>query len=334
MDIETHYYVTFLIAKQAGFSTQDCYKIAYSSQYVDDNSNSYTIYNSDNHKKYSNIITQTCNIFAPKSFLKKVYTSFHFPPDPFLYRAMRAAKHRKDNTYHTMNTIAGGSLAHKVLSIALKSNNPYSIGIASHTFMDSWAHQNFTGTFHSFNSMLNRAKKHHITNKYNMPLPCCYSIGHMDAADEADTINTQWQDDRLKQATIRNNSRFLAATIALLRQYRSYGTSNKENSNITDKKFMKLISQIFKDDNIRNRVESYYNIYNAIANGTIINKYNSTEWLDEAICNKFDLLRLRSFYQWNHPILYKRSNWYKFQQAAKLHYDLTQRFIKLMYIHI
>ena len=37
MDIEFHYYMTFLIAAKAGFGQDEAYTIAYSSQYVDDN---------------------------------------------------------------------------------------------------------------------------------------------------------------------------------------------------------------------------------------------------------------------------------------------------------
>ena len=37
MDIEFHYYMTFLIAGKAGFGEEDAFTIAYASQYVDDN---------------------------------------------------------------------------------------------------------------------------------------------------------------------------------------------------------------------------------------------------------------------------------------------------------
>ncbi|MEW5746461.1 MAG: DUF6765 family protein [Nitrospirota bacterium] len=43
MDIEYHYYITFLIALRAGFKRDEAYKIAYASQYTDDNDTSYAI---------------------------------------------------------------------------------------------------------------------------------------------------------------------------------------------------------------------------------------------------------------------------------------------------
>jgi hypothetical protein len=37
MDVEFHYYMTYLVAAKAGFGSDDAFKIAYTSQYVDDN---------------------------------------------------------------------------------------------------------------------------------------------------------------------------------------------------------------------------------------------------------------------------------------------------------
>jgi len=37
MDVEFHYYMTYLVAAAAGYPPADALKIAYASQYVDDN---------------------------------------------------------------------------------------------------------------------------------------------------------------------------------------------------------------------------------------------------------------------------------------------------------
>ena len=47
MDIEYHYYITYLIAIKSGFETHEAYTIAYSSQFVDDNCYEYIIYNAN-----------------------------------------------------------------------------------------------------------------------------------------------------------------------------------------------------------------------------------------------------------------------------------------------
>ena len=37
MDKEFHFYITYIVAQKAGFGPEDSYRIAYSSQYTDDN---------------------------------------------------------------------------------------------------------------------------------------------------------------------------------------------------------------------------------------------------------------------------------------------------------
>ncbi|MDJ1305768.1 MAG: hypothetical protein MRQ09_06025 [Candidatus Midichloria sp.] len=54
MDTEFHYYVTYLIARKAGFATSDAYKIAYASQYVDDNYNEIEVRDAQNIVNYKN----------------------------------------------------------------------------------------------------------------------------------------------------------------------------------------------------------------------------------------------------------------------------------------
>jgi hypothetical protein len=58
MDIEYHYYITYLIALACGFKIHEAYIIAYSSQIVDDNDIKYTIYDKYNKKiLYKNFVS-------------------------------------------------------------------------------------------------------------------------------------------------------------------------------------------------------------------------------------------------------------------------------------
>ena len=43
MDYEFHYWITGIIAKDAGFSGEEAHTIAYASQYVDENDRKYVI---------------------------------------------------------------------------------------------------------------------------------------------------------------------------------------------------------------------------------------------------------------------------------------------------
>ena len=58
MDIEFHYYITFILSRKAGYSADDAYTIAYSSQYTDDNKKHYYVNYPDGHH-FLNEISQT-----------------------------------------------------------------------------------------------------------------------------------------------------------------------------------------------------------------------------------------------------------------------------------
>ncbi|MCG2728608.1 MAG: hypothetical protein L6244_08180, partial [Candidatus Methanoperedenaceae archaeon] len=78
MDIEFHYYMTYVTALRAGFKLDDAYIIAYASQYTDDNDTSYEIINDD--FPYQNFISQTIDITKPKGELLRIHPYFHFFP--------------------------------------------------------------------------------------------------------------------------------------------------------------------------------------------------------------------------------------------------------------
>ena len=78
------------------------------------------------------------------------------------------------------------------------------IGIASHTFADSWAHQNFVGFNDSFNG-------------FNLnPTP---NIGHSDAVLHPDRVCRVWEDERLLNDMVVNNDRFISAAEGLFYKY-------------------------------------------------------------------------------------------------------------------
>ena len=64
MDIEFHYYMTYLIAAKAGFGAKDALTIATACYYVDDNDMVLQI-DQGMASGYSNYISQTKNILRP-----------------------------------------------------------------------------------------------------------------------------------------------------------------------------------------------------------------------------------------------------------------------------
>ena len=79
MNIEFHYYLTKYLALEAGFDNNEAEIIAYSSQYVDDNSTQYKIKFPDG-SAYENYMTQTKSITRPRKQLMRIYLLFHFMP--------------------------------------------------------------------------------------------------------------------------------------------------------------------------------------------------------------------------------------------------------------
>lgn len=79
MNIEFHYYITFILCRKAGFDPDESYKIAYSSQYTDDN-DSHKFVNFKGGGGFISKISQTMDVSKPDDKHKSIYPYFHFIP--------------------------------------------------------------------------------------------------------------------------------------------------------------------------------------------------------------------------------------------------------------
>ncbi len=326
MDIEFHYYMTFLIAGKAGFGEKDTSIIAHSSQYVDDNDIIYEVHK-DRTQYYKNYISQTMNILKPKSKLFRIYPLFHFiPGEPFEKSAFR-----KDGAMHWLNTTPNSENANYVIDSNLKSINVYRIGIATHSYVDTWAHQNFIGYYNEFNSMSGVLQK--LTS----------NIGHADARHNPDWPALVWTDKRLlrKNARIDNKERFMESAGNLFEKYRLFidKTCSAQALNSDRIQLIKgLRSAIGEVDqsnsNKKVRIKRYKELSQRLL-GYEIPEYDEYAWLEEAVNEKVRGLRdksdsfltrwdpLTDIYTWRKPKERKESNWYKFQEAVKTNQDTT-----------
>jgi hypothetical protein len=326
MDIEFHYYMTFLIAGKAGFGEHDSSTIAYSSQYVDDNDIIYEIHK-DKAQYYRNYISQTMNILKPKAKLFRIYPLFHFiPGDP-----LSKGAYRKDGVLHWLNTTPDSENANNVIDSALKSKNIYRIGIATHSYVDTWAHQNFIGYYNEFNSMSGVLQK------------LAPNIGHADAGHNPDWPALVWEDKRLlhKNARIDNTERFMKSTGSLFTKYRLYVDKNCSVRSLNADR-MQLIkglrSAIGEVDqtnaNKKVRIERYMELSQRML-GYDIPEYDEYAWFEETVNEKVRGLRdtsdssltrwdpLTDIYTWKKPRKHKETSWYKFQEAVKSNQDTT-----------
>ena len=197
MDIEFHYYMTYLIAARAGFSPAEAGTIAQAAQEVDDNHIPIAV-SSDTPQAYENAISQTMNILQP-IHNERIYPIFHFiPGDPEAPTAVR-----KDGLMSAWNTTPGSPLAHEMLDTALASGSLYRIGASAHAFADTWAHQNFLGKDDAFNEMIGESLAEKIEGLLSL-----MRIGHALAGHRPDIPGLIWTDGRLVNPTIDNTGRF------------------------------------------------------------------------------------------------------------------------------
>jgi hypothetical protein len=318
MDIEFHYYITYIIALKAGFKSEEAYKIAYSSQLTDDNTRIYEI-SKKTPDEYCNYISQTLNITKPEKELMRIYPVFHFMPGNKEEIEQDSAL-RRDGKFHLLNTIPDNSNSRTALKEAFNTKNLYRIGIATHMFADTFAHQNFVGYYESCNGKI---KEGTILEKI---IP---DIGHADSQHEPDWPAHIWEDTRLikKHLEIDNKERFLIAAERIFEEYRLY-LDPQCPSIIIDQDKKELITQIEKgignhDSNNKerpNRITRYKELINKINNEEFTD-YEENAWFNEAVNKNFiasiPLINDWGRYTWRtDPMM---SNWYGFQEAVKTH---------------
>ncbi|OGP91184.1 MAG: hypothetical protein A2156_02665 [Deltaproteobacteria bacterium RBG_16_48_10] len=219
MKIDFHFYLVYALAKKCGFDREigngetESQLIAYASQYVDDNNESQVIglMEEDGNPEISGSerggdadrvwevhryqkfpwavrIRETKNFFRPvmtrtlffKSlfpmFQRYLFVPFHFlPGDPEKVPEIKGRKNPWSTTPNSRNAV-------RILASALESGDLYRIGVALHTFADTWSHQNFSGFEDDWNAA------------GSIFLP---DIGHAEVMEKPDTISEKWVDRRL-----------------------------------------------------------------------------------------------------------------------------------------
>ena len=255
MNVEFHYYIIHFLAKQAGFSPEEARTIAYSSQFVDHNIISYSI--KTERGTYPTFPTQNYG-FWDEAFPQEVYIPFHFfPGDPEYEKSKR-----KDSRKNALNCTPNAPPVKELLVLALKTRNLYRVGIALHTYADSWAHQNFSGRLEEWNRIDNRSL-----------IP---PIGHAQALRKPDNPGLTWHDPRLREdmQTVVNCDRMLAAARMIYKYLCTYNRRDFGDAELVEWKLSELIGspgQKTTDERIADIVIE-----------DEIDTYRRSDWLREA----------------------------------------------------
>jgi hypothetical protein len=304
MEKDFHFYVTFALVHKAGFSWDDSNIIANSCQYVDDNhehqltrKNDFpglleTIETPDG--SFRPIITQSMSL---KSFLyeiqKYVYIPFHLLPGD--------SSKPINGKYNKYSTIADSQNAKKLLRTALRSKDLYRIGIALHTYADTWSHQNFSGYEEDWNSVFS------WKNPFRAVAP---NIAHADVAQLPDEISAVWNDYRFpKSERKRDNRKITLQACKRIFQELRFITKGPTWSSVR-KEFKEIIYADDYDDRIA-RVEKYLGRKP---------EYSAKAWLQQAINQNLKVITAIKHFQ--------QTPYYKFQIAAKAHLVMVLNMLK------
>ena len=315
MDIEFHYYMTYITALRAGFKLDDAYTIAYASQYTDDNDTSYEIINDD--FPYKNHISQTIDITKPKDELLRIHPYFHFFPGT-KKEIVDNSYPRKDGKFHLLNTIPNNTNAGRLFTKSLESIDLYKIGIATHTYADTFCHQNFVGFKECFNAM---------EGFLETILP---NVGHADAKHQPDVPGLVWFDERhvSSHREVRNKDRILDAAGNIFQFYCEQCTKQKnieKNKKTLLSELDEAIGEIStKDKRAKERKENYIVILKTIAQDAF-KDYKKNDWFNEAITYRRENVGtpdIKTVFLWKEG--FKDSNWFKFQEAVKINQRLAE----------
>jgi hypothetical protein len=206
MNAEFHYYAIHALALEAGFDEERAFIIANSSQEVDVAT---TPLSFDTPTARIDIIVSQNYLFWDDAVKRDIYLPFHFIPGD----AKAASEARRDGRTNPYAVTPNSEAAKELLVSALKDKNPYLIGVALHTFADTWAHQNFCGLQGGWNDI--------GATSLVAGLP---PAGHLQALSSPDEPNARWEDPRLvpDRRSVVNRLRFAEAARKIFRYMRVF----------------------------------------------------------------------------------------------------------------
>ena len=144
MNIDFHYYATYLAAIIAGYSHEESSEIAYSAQFVDCCTRTFLIsikapLSAATTQSQVELINARADLLGLQD-ITRIWSSFHFLPQD-LYAEKKWCTRGYRNKYRL---ICGpnGDLLVETVKLA-KSKSLESVGLAMHVLADTWAHRNF-----------------------------------------------------------------------------------------------------------------------------------------------------------------------------------------------
>ncbi len=137
MQQDMHFYGLGFLAMAAGLKKDDAFTIAYASQYVDDSIESDPMNCTD--FMFDPVRTAHNGLGAVKwTVQRKIHMPFHFLPKGFLTS-------QPDAFITEPNSPLANQVIDRALSESDQADRMIALGIAMHTYADTWAHSGFVG---------------------------------------------------------------------------------------------------------------------------------------------------------------------------------------------
>ncbi|MDW3204978.1 MAG: DUF6765 family protein [Alphaproteobacteria bacterium] len=157
MQIDFHHTATYVVARAGGLSHADAATVAHAAQYVDDATTDGEIFGSDGIQLYRRLASahrmlDYRNLLDLRNHL--CWIPFHFLPGNCGHGPEEAcAAPMADRLICLPNSPVAQDMMRAALSDKDKPYGPHRLGIAAHTFIDTFAHQQFAGIDHDVNTV-------------------------------------------------------------------------------------------------------------------------------------------------------------------------------------
>ncbi len=313
MQRDFHYYCIGVLAKAAGFSSKDALTIAYASQYVDDATQGgrIPIKKSPNDIRIDPVRTAHKGLKVRSIFWseqKKILISFHFIPPRFyeppgwgfeyVTEPAQLKKTKKSEEF-------GIKFADTLLEEALKGKKECEcwesmitdfelfrlcrIGIALHTYADTWAHQGFSGRKNEENEVIDiQVKKNNVMKlmkrkfKIKIPWKAGPRIGHAEAGFYPDYPFLVWEYTKKSTGELvpRNNTKeFLKAAETIYKKLSETQKTPYKKWNEIKKRIEKQLKYVGRDleDRCENWRNNFYDFFDDLQFPEKF-KYDKTDW--------------------------------------------------------
>ena len=195
MQIDFHHTVTYVLARLADFSHEDAAIIAYSAQYVDDAQNTGTIrFNNGvtyDHIASSHAVVDQHNLWNHEDY--RVWVPFHFLPGN---NGLPAGKGQELSFEQRLlcqpNSYVATDMCRAALDTRGQPNSLHRLGITTHVFADTFAHQRFSGERHRINRALDEVVEE-IKERIETAVADAVGLGHGAVSVHPDQPFRNWK---------------------------------------------------------------------------------------------------------------------------------------------